>query len=157
MVKDANGAALGTLLSFGVGPTTPSGTTQIWLYTPQKYIVGLDMLGTLLNPTQIYYTGANCTGTPYLNSGSSTAVRYAYGKSAFWSPANGKLYAFATADANGRATTVNNLNLLSSEDPTTGCGAAPTNPTTKQVFALTEVSRSTVGLPTNIALPLQFP
>ena len=166
VVKDANGVTLGTLLSFGSGTTNASSTSQIWAYTPTKYTVGIDMGGTLVTPTQIYYMGANCTGTAYLNSGSSNTTRYMYGKSAFWSTANKQLYVptAGSIDAQGRAVTVTGINYATQEDPTTGaCSAATGTPTTRALFPLATVTQQAIGLPApvsasqNIAVPLQFP
>lgn len=166
IIKDANGVALGGLLAFGVGPSSVSGTSQIWIYTSQKYTVGVDMAGTLITPTQIYYMGANCTGAAYLNSGSSSGVRYMYGKSAVWSTANKQLYipTAASIDPQGRAVTVTGIAYTYQEDPTTGaCSAGTGNATAKYLFPLTTSTQQTIGLPApfsttqNVKTPLQFP
>jgi hypothetical protein len=62
VVKDANGATLGTLLSIGYG----GGVT---VYTSNQYIVGVNFDGTFGPASQIYWNGSNCTGTPLLNDG----------------------------------------------------------------------------------------
>lgn len=165
IIKDANGVALGGLLSFGNGPSTVSFTTQIWVYTSAKYTVGIDMTGTLITPTQIYYMGANCTGAAYLNSG-GTVPRYMYGKGAFWSTANKQLYisTAASIDGDGRAVAVTGISYTTQEDPSTGaCTAASGTPANKYIFPLTTTAQTTIGLPAqfsttqNVKTPLQFP
>jgi hypothetical protein len=165
VIKDANGVALGGLLSFGAGPSNVSGTTQLWVYTSAKYTVGIDMAGTLITPTQIYYMGANCTGAAYLNSG-GTVPRYMYGKGAFWSTFNKQLYipTAASIDGEGRAVAVTGISYTTQEDPSTGvCGAATGTPANKYIFPLTTTAQTTIGLPAqfsttqNVKTPLQFP
>lgn len=165
IIKDANGVALGGLLSFGNGPSTVSFTTQIWVYTSAKYTVGIDMTGTLITPTQIYYMGANCTGVAYLNSGGSVP-RYMYGKGAFWSTLNKQLYipTAASIDGDGRAVAVTGISYTTQEDPSTGvCTAASGTPANKYIFPLTTTAQTTIGLPAqfsttqNVKTPLQFP
>lgn len=160
VVKDANGVALGTLLSFGAGPSTTNNTAIIWIYTSQKYIVAIDMTGMIVNPQPLYYMGAGCTGTTYTNSGASG---YAYGKIAFWSILKNQLYVLTALDSNGRAATMTGVAYTTQEDATGTCGAATGTPTNKYIYQLTTSSQTAIGLPApysptqNIKVPLQFP
>ena len=162
VVKDANGVVLGTLASFGSGPTSPNSTSVIWVYTAQKYLVGIDMAGTLVSPQTFYYMQGGCTGTVYLNSGGA-ATTHGYGKSAFWSIANKQLYVISSIDAQGRATTVTNISYTTQEDSTGACSPANGTPTSKFIFPLQAATQQSIGLPApvsatqNIAVPLQFP
>jgi hypothetical protein len=76
-VKDANGNVLGTLLSIG----GMSGS-DVTIYT-QGYFVPVGVTGLFPVGSQlpsfpaIYWSGANCNGTPYLLSTGSGSVIYA--------------------------------------------------------------------------------
>jgi hypothetical protein len=99
---------------------------------------------------QINWTAASCTGTPYLNDGGEPGS-VAYYKTLCYSGKTGSLYRLASPDANGSSTSVSvSGGTPTIENPTCMTGG------TNSGWALTAVSRTTVGLPSTISYPLSI-
>jgi hypothetical protein len=100
---------------------------------------------------QIYWTGASCTGTPYLNDGGETGSQQYY-KVLCYSGSAHQLYRLASPDANGLSTSVTFTSAGYLENPTCMSGY----PIPESGWALTAVSLTTVGLPSTITYPLSI-
>ena len=172
MLKDANGQVLGTIMSVGnqLGLYIDDiPTSSFVILTSAGYMVGINYDGTL-TPGQIHFTGTGCTGTPYLNSGSSAnnypgnyKSKFVLKKIAAYSQVRGKLFAIdpGTVNANGAAQD-GCLLLNSIESYESGC----TNTTDVTPgwtghaacgWKLMEVPRASIGLPATITPPLTYP
>lgn len=154
-VYDANNVKLGILIDLPAANIASS--NYVTLQTSAGYVVTIYLTKSnnsdFLLGTQIYWTGANCSGTPYLNAGSSTA-NYRSAKVLTYSYSAGSLYSASNPNSDGTSPTVTMPTIATSESPTTGlCSAVTTQPTTLG-YALTPVTRATAGLPTTIARPL---
>jgi hypothetical protein len=156
IVNDANGAAVGALLSQGYGEdlNLKSG----------KYFFTVGFEGDF--PTgQIWWTGANCTGTPYLNDGNGGNIgqpdytagqSYAY--SVVYSGAQNQLYVLSGGDANSVATSVNIPGgSLSIENPTCMSSVNPASGWPMTAVSPDTVGFSASGTPLVVATPLQLP
>lgn len=138
---DGDGEVVGTVISatgWGVSVVTGSG-----------HIAAFQWDGTMY-PAQIYYTGAGCTGTAYLNSGGSTTVPFS-GREVQWSASMGTLMVPTDLDANGIAPLVT-VSVLTMDNP--GCNGSPGN---QQGWKLAARTASAVGLPSYpLATPLSL-
>lgn len=156
IVNDANGAAVGTLLGQGYGEdlNLKSG----------KYFFTVGFEGDF--PTgQIWWTGPNCTGTPYLNDGNSgnigqpdytAAQSYAY--SLVYSGVQNQLYLLSNADGNSVATSVNiSGGAQSIENPTCMASVTPASGWPMTAISPGTVGFSASGTPLVVATPLQLP
>lgn len=142
-VYDNSNTRLGTLIYFNY-----DGSIQI--LTSTGYIVSVFMESTgghAFPLSQIYWTGASCTGTPYLNDGLSGGQK-SYYKILCYSGTGSQLYELASPNANGISTSTT-FTAATIENPT-----CMTNSGVRGGWALTAVSRATVGLPTTITYPL---
>jgi hypothetical protein len=152
IVKDANGAALGTLLGF-------NGDNSINIYTTGKYIVSINLDGTFF-PAQVWWTGANCTGTPFLNDGGEAqngTESPIYTKSVSFDGMQNSLFV-ATGSGIQVDSTINHP-FNSIENPT--C-MAQTPTYTSSGWAITDITGATLGWtltgnPLHAAGPLQLP
>jgi hypothetical protein len=155
IVNDANGNPIGSLLGLsGEYLSLKSG----------KYFFSVGFDGTF-PIAQIYWTGNNCTGTPYLNdgqggqigqSGTTAVPTYAYTLS--YSAAGNSLYTLSNPNVNsvsvsenipGGSLSIENPTCMSSVNPASG-------------WPMTAISASTVGFiasgnPLAVATPLQLP
>ena len=142
-LKDANNATLGSIIYLGATFT---------VLTPSKYTVDINYDGTFPSG-QIWYTGAGCTGTAYLNSGGSAPATYIDLKNtATFSRAFNKLMVIdpSTANANGGVLeqcvaiqSIDNPTCMSSVG--TFCG-----------WKLINTTNATIGLPATIVPPLSY-
>ncbi|HXP07870.1 MAG TPA: DNRLRE domain-containing protein [Acidobacteriaceae bacterium] len=107
MLKDKNGVSQGYLISYD----------NYFDFTVEHsgyiYQVGVD--GTF-PPAQIYWTGSNCTGTPYLNDGESGGVTM-LAKNLTYSAKTNQLYTLSNPNGVGISTSVA-ISALSIENPT---------------------------------------
>jgi hypothetical protein len=120
-------------------------------------VSGAGFFLTAPNNTQIYWTGANCTGTPYLNSASSTAGPR-WSKFVAYSSTANQLYTLASPDANGESTPISGPTTVSNEISGSCTAGGHTN---QLLFPLTPVTPATIGItatgnPLKVATPLQF-
>lgn len=153
-VYDANNVKLGTLIDL---PANGGSLNFVTVQTSTGYVVTIYLTknnnSDFLLGTQIYWTAANCTGTPYLNAGNST-TNYRYAKSLVYSYSASSLYSASNPNSDGTSQTVTMPTIASSESPTTGACTAVTNQPNTLGYALTQVTRATAGLPATIARPL---
>jgi hypothetical protein len=137
---DANGVTLGRIVEadrYGVRVVTSTG-----------YLVDINWDGTF--PIgQIWYTGASCTGTAILNSGSPDPDKI-FGKTLVFSRAFNTLMAPSTV-VSGVATGGGSVPVQSIDNPT--CMAASSG----NGWTLTAVTAAAAGLPTTILGPLSIP
>jgi|GEM_PF-4627353 len=145
---DNNAVKLGTVLYFdygsGVNIITSSGYNVSVLMQP-------DGSGNDFPINQIYWTGASCTGSPYLNDGGTTGSQQYY-KVLCYSGSAQQLYELASPNANHVSTSVAFTSAGVLENPTCMSGY----PIAESGWALTADSRATVGLPATIAYPLNI-
>ena len=138
---DANGTKLGTIMSL------PSYGSAVEVYTSTGHVLALGWDGTMA-PEQIYYTGAGCTGTAYLNSGWELAPPI-WGRGVVYSGSLGTLMTLANPDANGL---VPNVAMTSAAIDNPTCG---TSSGTNHGYLLAPASAASVGLPSYpVAAPL---
>ena len=145
---DANNAVLGNVVS--------AARSNVTFVTTAGYMTTINWNGTF-SPAQIYYTGATCTGSAYLNSGSSTNVGYMYGKFLVWSGSLGQ-FMIATPGsikADGTAETVKpsvaGFTITAFDNPT--CGPSSSD---QYMWPLTATTTTAVGLPAAIVPPLRM-
>ena len=139
-LKDRNGVSQGYLIGYD----------NYFYFTVENsgyfYQVGVD--GTFFIG-QIYWTGANCTGTPYLNDGVSGGAT-TFAKQVTYSAAANSLYILANPNAGGISTSVQ-ITAGSIENPTcmpAGYAAGG--------WAMTPISPATIGS-TASGTPLKTP
>jgi len=140
---DHNGTKLGTVFTAtrnNVTILTSAGYEVVVLLTP---VSGFDF-----PISQIDWTGASCTGTPYLNSGNGAGI-LSWANVLCFSGQTGSLYSLANANADGVASSVA-ITGTSIENP--NC----MSPGTNGGWALTAQTRSAVGLPATIVRPLSI-
>jgi len=142
-LKDANNATLGSIIY--LGPT-------FTVLTPSKYTVDINYDGTF-NSGQIWYSGAGCTGTAYLNSGGSPPAFYVNLKNtATFSHSFNKLMVIDPSTANSNGGVLEQcVSIQSIDNPTcmssvgTFCG-----------WKLINTTNAAVGLPATIVPPLSY-
>jgi hypothetical protein len=140
-LRDANGTKLGTVLSL------PSYGSAVEVYTSTGHVVSLGWDGTMA-PDQIYYTGASCAGTAYLNSGWEFAPPI-WGRGVFYSGSQATLMTLANPDANGLVPNVG-FTAATIDNPTCGPSAG-----TRHGYLLAPTTPASVGLPSYpVAAPL---
>ena len=145
---DANNAVLGDVVS--------AARNSVTFVTSGGYMTTINWNGTF-SPAQIYYTGATCTGSAYLNSGSSTNVGYMYGKFLVWSGSLGQFMVATPGSikADGTAETVkpslSGFTIAAIDNPT--CGPSTSD---QYMWPLTGTTATAVGLPAVIAPPLRM-
>jgi len=116
--------------------------------TSTNHVVTMNMDGSF--PTaQIYYTGAGCTGTAYLNSG-GTANSEIYGRVASWSGSLNSFVVPTTVGADGVSVSVA-FTAATIDNP--ACGA---NAGARDGWLLQTVTRAAIGLPATITTPISF-
>jgi hypothetical protein len=96
---------------------------------------------------QIYWTGAGCTGTGYLNDG-GTPGQNIRGKSAYYSAARSSYMVPTTIQAGGYSTSVGSITSASIENP--NCYASPG---TISGWLLQTTTKTALGIPSSITLP----
>lgn len=139
-VEDGNGVTLGTVLSIA--------RSSVTIRTSTGYMITLGWDG-VIPPGQIYYTGAFCTGTAYLNTGGTAGVTTT-GEWLTYSRAFDTLMRPALLTS-GIATSVSGVPVGSIDNPT--C----MNATTGAGWQLTAITNVAAGLPATIASPLTIP
>ena len=139
---DGNNVTLGTVVS-----STRAGATVV---TSSAYQVTVNFDGTF-TPAQIYYTGANCTGTAYLNDGNGGTGPFdrIFGRQVVFSRAMNTLMVPATV-TNGTALGVA-FTSATIDNPLCGASAG-----TVSGWQLTAITRAAAGLPATIATPLRL-
>jgi hypothetical protein len=141
---DANNVTLGTILEF-------SYDGAVTIITSTGYVINI-----LMDPTsghnfpisQLYWTGAGCTGTPYLNDGMGGAGgEKRYYKMTAYSGSASQLYSMSSPNANGVSTSVGFV-AATIENPACGASAG-----SRSGWALTAITNATAGLPASVAYP----
>jgi hypothetical protein len=145
---DANDVVLGNVVS--------AARNSVTFVTGAGYMTTINWNGTF-SPAQIYYTGATCTGSAYLNSGSSSNVGYMYGKFLVWSGSLGQFMVATPGSirADGTAETVKpsvaGFTITAIDNPT--CGPSSSD---QYMWPLTPTTTAAVGLPAAIVPPLRM-
>jgi hypothetical protein len=158
-VKDANNNAIGTLLGgpgFGASLSLKNG----------KYFFNVNLDGTF-SIAQIWWTGPNCTGTPYLNDGnggqigtSGTVALLGYAFAPVYSGKTNSLYILSNSNSNSVSLSQNVPGGTQSiENPTcmSNGGATPTSGWPLTLISPATMGFSAAGNPLKVATPLQIP
>jgi hypothetical protein len=137
---DGNNVTLGRVIS--------SGRDQVTVLTSTGYQTSIPFDG-VFKPAQIYYTGAGCTGTAYLNDGNGGTPPFdaISGKWLVYSGSMNTLMAPATVTngfSMGEAFTAATI-----DNPACGASAG-----TRSGWKLQAITRTAAGLPADIATPL---
>ncbi len=145
-VYDNNGVKLGALSFYG--------WNYVEVITSGGYVVDilLQPVGTQYFPiSQIYWTGAGCTGTPYLNDGyGGSSPQQRYSKILAFSGSSGSLYTMSSPNSYGMSTSVA-FTSATIENPTCMGSSG-----TAGGWAMTAITKTAAGLPNTIAYPLSF-
>jgi hypothetical protein len=112
--------------------------------TTLGYVININYDGTF-PISQIRWTAAGCSGTPYLNG---TGTRYS--KNVVYSGSAAGLYMAAGANSNG-VSTATTATMATIENPTCMSGSG-----TQNGFLLTPVTQTGIGLPATITPPFTF-
>lgn len=143
-LSDGNGVELGTIIFLD-----DNRSETVTIMTPTGHLVALRWDGSL-DPGQIYYDGAGCTGNALLNSGSSSSDPI-YGKTAVYSGSLATLMVPSTVSADGSTPRVT-MTAAAIDNPT--CG---TSTGTKNGYALRSATATEIGLPAYpVATPLSI-
>jgi hypothetical protein len=134
-VKDANNNDLGILMSLNTG------NFQVLTSTGHTILINHD--GTF-PISQIRWSGAGCTGTPYFNSNGQR-----YGKYAAYSGVGGLLVP-ADVGANGVSLSAT-VTVAAIENPACGSGTS-----TGSYFKMVATTQTGIGLPATITAPFTF-
>ena len=154
-MKDANGNMLGTLVDFKF---VQGGVTGVTVITSNFYVVSINLDGTF-NTSQVLWTANSCTGTPYLNSSSTTQSMYY--KSVFFDGKQNSLFVVTGGSSSAPlVASTGNHSISSEENPT--CLA---DNTTSNGWAITDIDATTLGWTSgmltgstlHVAGPLQLP
>jgi hypothetical protein len=139
---DGNNVKLGTVIS--------SGSSSASVLTSTGYQIDIPFTGAFY-PAQIYYTGASCTGTAYLNDGNGGTGPFGAiaDKWAVYSASQHTLMAPATV-ANG-VSTGEAFTASTIDNPDCGSDTG-----TRSGWKLVAITRATAGLPNTIATPLRL-
>lgn len=121
----------------------------VTILTSTGYLLDLPWDGTFY-PGQIWYSGASCTGTAYLNSGSSTPT-VNFGKMLTYSASFGTLMRPTNVTA-GVTTSTAGFAVQSIDNPTCGASGGTGNG-----WQLTAITNASAGLPATIAGPITIP
>lgn len=140
--KDANGNVLGYVIT--------NGQSSLSLKSTTGYIYSINWDGTF-NNQQIYYSNADCSGTAWLNSGSSTSVKRLWQYLVYEGKTNG-FYTYANPDAFGlcAVTSFTGASLWNGGPSGWSCGTGGAN----YGFLLTRITRTQAGIPNTITPPL---
>ena len=133
---DSLGQTIGRVMGFNA--------SNFQVLTTAGYVISINYDGTF-PISQIRWTGAGCTGTPYFNG---TGTRFA--RSVVYSGAANGLYMAANATSNGVATATTAV-MSTIENPTCMSGSG-----TQNGFLLTPVTQTGIGLPATITAPFTF-
>jgi collagen triple helix repeat protein len=139
---DGNNVTLGKVMSVVRGAAT--------VLTSTGYSISIPF-DAAFQPAQIYYTGANCTGTAYLNDGNGGTPPFdtITGKWLVYSGSMNSLMEPATV-ANGFSTS-EALTASTIDNPACGASAG-----TRSGWKLKTITRTAAGLPATIATPLKI-
>lgn len=133
-MSDGNGVELGTVIFLD-----DNRSETVTIMTSTGHVVALRWDGTL-DPGQIYYDGAGCTGTALLNSGSSSASPI-YGKTAVYSGSLSTLMVPSTVSPDG-STPLASMTAAAIDNPV--CGGSTG---TKYGYLLQAATPADIGLP----------
>ncbi len=139
---DDNNTRLGSIISFGRSYAT--------VITSTGYIVDILLTpnGTNQFPIdQIYWSGSNCTGTPFLNDGGITGS-VIYSKMLCYSGKTGLLYAPSNPNANGCSISTAHPPAATIENPSCMSGGGSSG------WNITFITFTAAGLPNTIFYPL---
>jgi hypothetical protein len=162
VVVDGNGVVLGRLLQVigngmlrNLGVTTDYDQLNIFSYdqytflTSTGHVVSLGGDGTPANTPAFGWSGAGCTGTPYVAAGSFGVGAKILASKTVYSVILGQFLAPGNADASGLATSatfpLGSVDTLGACSPASGSEAA---------FLMTPLTNAQVGLPATIKSPL---
>ncbi len=128
------------------------GNTNLTVRSPTGHYFTLNWVGTFPDQ-QIYYSNAGCTGTMWLNAG-TTNVSLRYAKFAVYEAKTGSFFVPAIVDANGMATNAafTAPALWNASSGVWQCVAGGSN----GGWSLTSITRAAAGIATTITPPLSI-
>src|SRR4051812_21938902 len=148
LLRDANDAVVGhvTGVSSGFSPARPG-----WaVITTKGYVLSTTVTDQgVIVASPFFFSGMNCTGTPYLSSFINGSTAFA---KTLYATASGKLRTLVGADANGTATAVTQ-SIQSTSDAT---GACTNGNNSVSAWTATDISAADAGLPATITAPLHM-
>jgi hypothetical protein len=144
VLRDGNDVSLGNVVGMA--------SWGITVLTSGNYMLDVAWDGSMY-PAQAYYTGADCTGVAYLNTGGSPGVIYA--KSVVYLATPNSL-AVPDTNAAGGAFGSSSMTAAGIDNPTCGSSSGP-----QQGWKLKPVTPADIGLPAGsgdgqLATPLTF-
>lgn len=150
MLRDASGAALGTVIGMFAG-----NDSYVTILTTSRHYAQIRFDGRLHNVSELFFTSKDCSGPPYLGSGTQQQTRR-YARTLV---SNGKdTYMLSKPDERGlsesQAQEKLGIAIASIQDESSG--ACVSVATKEQVFTLESVSLKSSGLPDSIVVPLQI-
>ncbi|WP_217996811.1 hypothetical protein [Nocardioides jensenii] len=141
VLKDGNGAAIGKIQS-----VTRNSVTVL---TSNGYMLAIGWDGSIA-PAQAYYTGANCTGTAYLNSGGPNPS-WLYAKTLVYLGSANTLAVPAALDGSGAAANTG-VNAAAIDNPTCGTSVGSRNG-----WELKPTTAANTGLPAGVVNQIATP
>lgn len=131
--------------------------------TSNGYLVRVRVDGVIVQENSIYWTGANCTGTPRYGSGTTAApAPTMYAKYVLYSLTSNTTYTMTGANGNGIVTSAQpGAGVIASSEPANG-GACAASTSNQFMYAIAATATTSMGLPTQgavvpVTLPLQLP
>ena len=144
-VRDGNGVTLGALLDFNDSSFT--------ILTSTGHRLSIDLDGSGVS-RQAYMVGGSCGGTPYVNSGTSSASRPLTGKAAYYYPGFGwgvPTDVGADGSAPSQVPATYGITIGSIYNTSGTCSASTS---TQYMWRLGSISQTALGLPATIATPI---
>jgi hypothetical protein len=162
LLKDNTNVSLGKVLEIGaLGNISPVEAARdgVTVVTSTGYVVTILLDGSVGATGNIYWNSGTSTcgtGAVYFNFGTSSTPAAMFGKYVLRSVASGgKAYAPTTVDGNGRAVSFTQAGTSTWGFEVNGACNPSSSTTNRQLVAVSEVSRATMGLPATINLPLK--
>ncbi|KQY62449.1 MULTISPECIES: collagen-like protein [unclassified Nocardioides] len=141
VLKDGNGVTVGKVQSIARNSVT--------VLTSSGYMLTVGWDGSIA-PAQAYYTGAGCTGTAYLNSGSSTPS-WLYAKTLVYLGSANTLAVPAVLDGSGAAANTG-FTAATIDNPACGASAGARNG-----WELKATTAANTGLPAGVVNQIATP
>jgi hypothetical protein len=155
VAKDATSTSLGRVLAIN--------DTNVMVLTSTGYRVSIAFDGSGVG-RQAYFTSTNCSGTPYVNTGSTTASSQLWGPVAYYFPNFGwAIPKVSTLDSNNRATSASpgghgvvfsSIFNISASGCSTAGAAAGQAAVANYTWILESATTTTLGLPATITPPI---
>ena len=143
-LKDSAGPPIGDIVSVSA--------TGVTVRPSANFLVTLDWDGQVAT-RQIFYSGAGCSGTAYLNSGNTAKAMW--GRTVVRSPTLGLLVPAAVQPSGQAVSLISGLTYAALHNP--DCVAPPSNSSNYYAWPMISVTAPAVGLPVTVVPPLVMP